>query len=254
MKGEVKMRILIYSFSIVLIVLILILSLKSNVLAHVPLNTSAPATKENPIFVEDHQISWAAYNQLETAGDVDFYSFKVEQGEVIYFSMVIPVIDRYKNFMPDLALIGPRLENDYAGYDMNYINSLLKLESGENIIIVRDDQDNPDTFFEPFTRTSYWRRQQYSTEAPAEGTYYLAVFSEEKDQGKYTLAIGRKEIWGLKDLIRMPKIWWDTRMFVEKETSTYLVSALVFAVSSFILYKFFFRNNQSLFLTYFVIL
>ncbi len=234
------MRIMIFSFSTLLIVLISILSFKSNALAHVPLDTSVPATKEKPIFVEDHQISWAAYNQLETAGDVDFYSFKAEQGEEIYFSMVIPVIDRYKNFRPDLALIGPSLENDYAGYDDNYINSSLKLESDENIIIVRDDQDNPDTFFEPFTRTSYWRRQQYSTQAPAAGTYFLAVFSEKEDQGKYTLAIGRKEVWGLKDLIRMPKILWDTRMFVEKETSTYLVLAFIIAITAFIVYKFIF--------------
>ncbi|MFN2363552.1 MAG: hypothetical protein ABR596_04570 [Halarsenatibacteraceae bacterium] len=234
------MRIIIYSFSIVLIVLMLILSFKSNVLAHVPLDTSKSAAKEDPIFVEDHQISWAAYNQLETAEDVDFYSFKAEQGEEIYFSMVIPVIDRYQNFKPDLALIGPGLENDYAGYDPNYINSSLKLAADEGIIIVRDDNDDPDTFFEPFTRTSYWRRQKFLTAAPAAGTYYLAVFSGEKDRGKYTLAIGRKEVWGLKDLIRMPKIWWDTRIFVEKESSTYLILALVTAVSSFILYKFIF--------------
>jgi len=234
------MKIIISSFSIVFIIIIIILSLKTTALAHIPLDTSAPASKEEPIFVEDHQISWAAYNQLEKAGDVDYYQFKVEQGEVIYFSMVIPVIDRFKDFKPDLALIGPALENNYAGFDPDYINSILKLDSDENIIIVRDYQENPEIFFEPFTRTSYWRRQRFSTAAPAAGTYYLAVFSAEQEQGKYTLAIGRREVWGLKDLIRMPKIWWDTRIFVEKENSTYLTSALIIAVSSFILYKFLF--------------
>jgi len=38
----------------------------------------------------------------------------------------------------------------------------------------------------------------------------------------------------------MPKIWWDTRIFVEKENSTYLILALIIAVSSFIIYKFLF--------------
>jgi len=165
------MRILLNSFSVVLIILILILIIKSTALAHIPLDTSALATKEEPIFVEDHQISWAAYNQLDNAGDVDYYSFQAEQGEEIYFSMVIPEIERYKNFKPDLALIGPGLENNYAGCDKNYINSLLKLEAEENIIIVRDDTDNPEIFFEPFTQTFYWRWQQFSTAAPAAGTY-----------------------------------------------------------------------------------
>ncbi|CCU78654.1 hypothetical protein HSACCH_00793 [Halanaerobium saccharolyticum subsp. saccharolyticum DSM 6643] len=234
------MKIIVDLFSTILIILTLILSFKSDAQAHVPLDTSGAASKKEPIFVEDHQISWAAYNQLEQAGDVDYYSFKAEQGEDIYFSMVIPVIDRYQDFKPDLALIGPALENDYADYDPDYINSILKLEADENIIIVRDDNDNPDTFFEPFTRTSYWKRQEFSTAAPATGTYYLAVFSGEEAQGKYTLAIGRKEIWALKDIIKLPKIVWDTRIFVEKKNSTYLVSALIIALSSFILYKFMF--------------
>ncbi|MFW6229883.1 MAG: hypothetical protein ACOC4L_02750 [Halanaerobium sp.] len=235
------MKILINSLSIIFILLVLILGLKTAVMAHVPLDTSAPASKEDPIFVENHQISWAAYNQLENAGDVDYYSFKAEQGEEIYFSMVIPKIDRYQNFKPDVALIGPDLENDYAGHDPNYITSSLKLEADEKIIIVRDNQDNPEIFFEPFTRTSYWRRQKFSITAPAAGTYYLAVFSAVEDQGKYTLAIGRKEVWGLKDLIRMPKIWWDTRIFVEKEISTYFILAFIISITSFIVYKFIFK-------------
>jgi len=127
---------------------------------------------------------------------------------------VIPVINRYQNFKPDIALIGPDIENDYADYDPNYIISSLKLEADEKIIIVRDDQDNPDIFFDQFTMTSYWRRQQFSITAPATGTYYLAVFSAAEDQGKYTLAIGRKEVWKLKDLIRMTKIRGSHQIFV----------------------------------------
>lgn len=236
------MKILLHLFSTILIILTLILSFKSTALAHIPLDTSVSASKKDPIFVEDHQISWAAYNQLEEVGDIDYYTFKVEQGEEIYFSMVIPEIERYQNFRPDVALIGPGLENNYAGYDRDYINSLLKIDPDENIIIVSDDQANPDTFFEPFTQTSYWRRQKFSTAVPAAGTYYLAVFSAEEAQGKYTLAIGRKEVWGFNDLIRIPKIWWDTRFFVEKENSTYLILAFIISITSFLGYRFIFKQ------------
>ncbi|PXV62939.1 hypothetical protein C8C78_12715 [Halanaerobium congolense] len=133
------MRIILNSFSVVIIILIFILIIKTTALAHIPLDTSDSATKAEPIFVEDHQISWAAYNQLDNADNVDYSSFKAEQ-----------------------------------------------------------------------------------------------------DQGKYTLAIGHREVWTFSDLIKMPKIWWDTRIFVEKENSTYIISALFIAVSSFILYKFIF--------------
>jgi hypothetical protein len=236
------MKILLNLLSTILIILTLILSFKSNALAHIPLDTSVSASKKDPIFIEDHQISWAAYNQLEEVGDIDYYTFKVEQGEEIYFSMVIPEIERYQNFRPDVALIGPGLKNNYAGYDKNYINSLLKIDPDENIIIVSDDQATPDTFFEPFTQTSYWRRQKFSTAAPAAGTYYLAVFSAEEAQGKYTLAIGRKEVWGFNDLIRIPKIWWDTRFFVEKENSTYLILAFIISITLFLVYRFIFKQ------------
>lgn len=236
------MKTLLSLFLIILVILILTLGLNSNVLAHIPLDTSGPALKEEPILVEDHKISWAAYNQLNEPGEVDYYLFNANKGEEIYFSMVIPVIDRYKNFKPDVALIGSGFENNYAEYDINYINSILKLESNENIIIVRDHKENPDIFFEPFTRTSYWVRQELSIAAPVTGSYYLAVFSGEQAQGKYTLAIGRREIWGFKDIIRMPKIWWDTRIFVEKENSTYLITGFGIALTSFLIYNFIYKN------------
>lgn len=73
------MKILINLFLIVLIVLSFSSSSKSTVLAHIPLDSSGANSKEEPIFVENHQISWAAYNQLDNAGDVDYYSFQAEQ-------------------------------------------------------------------------------------------------------------------------------------------------------------------------------
>ena len=225
-----------------LITLIIILSSQSKVLAHIPLDISGTASKEVPIIIENHQISWAAYNQLNEPGEVDYYRFNANKGEEIYFSMVIPVIDRYEDFRPDVALIGPGFEDNYAKYDINYINSILKLESNENIIIVRDYNENPEIFFEPFTRTSYWVRQELSIAVPVTGTYYLAVFSGGQAMGKYTLAIGKKEVWRFKDIIRMPKIWWDTRIFVEKENSTYLITGFGIALTSFLLYKFIYKN------------
>lgn len=236
------MRFIINLSLIILIILVSILILKTNVMAHVPLDTSGPATRQEPIFIENHQISWAAYNQIEESGQIDYYSFKANKGEEIYFSMAIPVIDRYKNFKPDVALIGPGFEDDYTGFDNSSINSRFKLESEENIIIVRDDKDNPDIFFEPFTRTSYWRRQELSINAPETGIYYLAVFSADNDQGKYTLAIGKKEVWGFQDLIKMPKIWWDTRIFVEKENSTYLITGLGVAITSILIFRLFYNK------------
>ncbi|MGM0419471.1 MAG: hypothetical protein ACQEQG_00610 [Bacillota bacterium] len=207
---------------------VLFFALNLNAKAHVPLDTSGSASRTNPIHVEDHKISWAAYRELEKGNQVDYYRFEAQAGEKIYASMVIPVIDRLENFSPEFALIGPGLEEDYADLEQSNVDEILSLKEGEGVVVVVDNETGEsDIFFEPFTQTSYWRRQEKTITAPETGTYYLAVFSTSGQTGKYTFSIGRKEKWGLSDLVKMPKIWWDTRMFVEKETSTYVITGLV---------------------------
>lgn len=41
---------------------------------------------------------------------------------------------------------------------------------------------------------------------------------------------------GYKGLAKMPGIWWNVRMFVEKEKSTYLISGLIILIILFIIY------------------
>jgi len=40
----------------------------------------------------------------------------------------------------------------------------------------------------------------------------------------------------------MPKIWWDTRIFVEKDTSTYLILAFIISITLFLVYRFIFKQ------------
>jgi hypothetical protein len=205
--------------------------------AHRPLNTEGPNTRINPIVIDDHEISWAAYNTLDGQNDVDYYQFEAEKGDNIYASMVIPVIERYKNFTPDFALIGPNLENDYAGLKKDEINAKLEIQSEEGVIVKRYQGQRTDVFFEPFTQTSYWEKQEVNIEAPSKGTYYLAVFSNQNQEGKYVLSIGRREQWGINDLIRMPKIWWDVRIFTENIISTYIITSIFILLGIFMVFK-----------------
>src|SRR6056297_3720717 len=181
-------RDLIYGFMIVLIIGFILFN-SSSTKAHRPLNTDEAGTRANPIIVSDHKISWAAYNTLDSNKDVDYYQFEAEKGDNIYASIVIPVIDRYKNFTPDFALIGPNLENDYAGLKKDEINAKLEIQSGEGVIVKRYQGQRTDVFFEPFTQTKYWEKQETTIKAPTKGTYYLAVFSNQNQEGKYVLSI-----------------------------------------------------------------
>jgi hypothetical protein len=205
--------------------------------AHLPLNTDGPNTRENPIFINDHKISWVAYNTLDGPNDADYYQFEAEKGDEIYASILIPVIDRLENFNPEFALIGPDLDSDYAGLKQNEIEERLEIREGEGVIVKKYIEQRTGTFFEPFTQTTYWEKQEANIQAPTKGTYYLAVFSNQNKQGKYVLSIGRAEKWGIYDLARMPKIWWDVRMFTENKNSTYVITGLLAAAVIFFILK-----------------
>ena len=229
-------RDLIYGFMIVLIIGFILFN-SSSTKAHRPLDTDEAGTRANPIIVSDHKISWAAYNTLDSNKDVDYYQFEAEKGDNIYASIVIPVIDRLENFNPEFALIGPGLDNDYAGLDSSEIKNRLEIKDTEGVIVIKYKVQRTGTFFEPFTQTTYWEKQEATINAPVQGKYHLAVFSNQNSQGKYVLSIGRKEEWGFQDLFRYPKIWWDVRMFTENEKSTYVITGLVAAAAMFLIYR-----------------
>ncbi len=215
---------------IIILIISILLSFTNITLAHRPLDTDGPATRKKPIIVSNHKLSWAAYNRLTTPDDADYYRFKAEQGDKIYASILVPKIDRLKDFNPDLALIGPQLNSDYSGLSRTEIDNKLNFTANEGIIIKRYLKQNSELFFEPFTQTSYWEKQELTITAPATETYYLIVFSNKEKIGKYVLGIGQEEQWGIKDIIKFPKIWWEVRHFAEKKISTYLILVLFLAI------------------------
>ncbi len=200
-----------------LILITLITMVADTVKAHRPLDTTGPATRENPIFITNHQVSWAAYNQLSPEGVVHYYRFLAHKNETIYASMLIPYLKRLKEFNPVIALIIPQ-----PGKEQLPDNYQININDDEKVIIRRFKGDENQTFFEPFTQTIYWQKQKLEIKAPVTGIYYLAVFDPDRDEGKYVLGVGKEEKWGLKDLLAFPSIWWNIRMFMEKRLSTYI--------------------------------
>jgi len=65
--------------------------------------------------------------------------------------------------------------------------------------------------------------QRLHLTAPASGQYYLAVFDPKGRGDKYVLTVGKQENWKFKDFFVFPQIWWQVRMFAEKERSTYVL-------------------------------
>jgi len=216
------------SVSLFFLFIFFIILISLNAEAHKPIDTSGPATRENPIVISEHRVSWAAYNEFLTPGEVHFYRLEdVKSGEKIHLSLLVPYLERLKDFFPVIALMGPGLERDFAGLDQEEVLELLKPQEGEGIILKQFTGEEAGSFFEPFTQTRYYERQEMNIFAPASGDYYAVVFDLQGRTDKYVFAIGEEEKWGARDILSMPRIWWDVRMFMEKETSTYITAGVV---------------------------
>lgn len=169
------------------------------------LGTAAPAEAHTPIFLEnvqqidDPERSWAIYGRLtpQEYGQVDIQASK---GEPLYLQLLVPQQERLQGFQPSVAIVGPGLP-DTAPEALPG-----KLPEGEGVLLL-PRTDEPRSFFEPFTQTRYRTYGELDTVFPATGTYRLIIWDPEGGSGPYTVALGKKEVFGLGDLLKFPVTW-----------------------------------------------
>ncbi len=215
--------------------------------AHKPLevvdsNNNFSTAKEIP----NHKISWAIYEEISGSNDVHYYKFAADEGERLYAQISIPRLERFSTFAPTIALVGSDLtagdlESGYSvqEYAHNIGDLPFAIPSGMEAIVVDYNGPIPSSeFYEPFTQTSYWERQEIIINSlPSDGTYYLVVFdgSLAQDTGKYTLAVGEIEDFSLLDFFTIiPSAWLDTKFFFEDYVSPTIAITLLVVVPALI--------------------
>ncbi|MDH4208976.1 MAG: hypothetical protein OEV76_08875, partial [Anaerolineae bacterium] len=94
------------------------------------------------------------------------------------------------------------------------------------------------TFFEPFSRTSYWDRQEERVSLPADGRYVVAVWHPEGQVGRYVFVVGDKERLGGDPTfpLKMRDYWTPVGSSTAGTMPvTMVVAALFLAVLAFLL-------------------
>ena len=156
--------------------------------AHQPFFEDKEFTSEYPGHIKDPTISTAMYATLETPTNVDYYAFNGSKGQSILLSITIPQISGQENFTPTMALMGPGLSpGDLPKW-------VIKPQDFGSLILPSPANATP--FFEPFSRTSYWTRQEQYVKLPANGSYLVAVWDDNGKAGRYVFVIGDREIPG----------------------------------------------------------
>lgn len=167
--------------------------------AHRPLQIGGPPSPA--LTVRDPEVSQVIYAELQ-AEQVDVIRFQGKEGQRIVLQLGIPELERLKDFQPVVALLGPGLPRAEG----------LPFGSEQGAKLYPFQADRP--FFEHFTRTSSRMAPPFEISLPATGEYLVSVFSR-RGSGKYWLAIGEKEVFGVRDWLMLPLTIWNVRRFHE---------------------------------------
>ncbi len=174
---------------IIAMVLSLFVLAPTAILAHQPFFEEKDISLEEPWQIKDPSISTAIYATLSSPVDVDYFTFEGLEKEVILLELTIPQIEGQEDFAPSLILMGPGLpEID--------VPEGVVLPEGSGGLLLEPPPGPPPTFYEPFSRTSYWERQEERMTLPEEGRYSVAVWHPQGELGRYTFVIGEKERLG----------------------------------------------------------
>jgi hypothetical protein len=120
---------------------------------------------------------------------VDYYAFQGKKGQRILLSMTIPQIAGQESFSPDMALIGP-------GLPAGRLPAGVEGPKNAGVELLPGLKGKATSFYEPFSRTSYWERQEKRVTLPSTGAYVVAVSHPRGEIGRYTFVIGDRERLG----------------------------------------------------------
>lgn len=162
-------------------------------LAHVPQLPSEGETLATATTVEDPAKSWALYGELEGAGHPWYFRMELAAGDRIWLSLLTPEEDDI--FAPSLALMGPGLAPEGA------VPPFVEVPEDASAVVYNGTRDGAE--YEPFTPGAYFHTVEVDEKAPANGTYYVAVYDDTRG-GAFSLAVGYKEEFSFVEWVGLP--------------------------------------------------
>lgn len=180
--------------------LIFLLLYSASALAHRPLSIGQSyPDAARALVVEELKVSQVVYAELTGQASQLWLSFAGEEGELLYLSVGIPVLERLRDFRPSLALpFAFAVPTGWGG-----------------LVLDTAGRADPRVFHEPITDTSSWVLLEQWVLLPRTGHYYLVAYSPERSAGKLLVALGEREAFGPADILRLPTVIAQVRQFHE---------------------------------------
>jgi hypothetical protein len=159
------------------------------------------------LLVHEADVSQVAYVEVTPDSPQYWLSFDLTSSASVAFQVGVPVIDRYRNFRPALAVLGPGLPSIALPFEIP--------QGYGGVILATDAVADPPVFHEPFTGTDSWTLVDDRVSLAGAGRYYAVVYSPRGDAGKGWAAIGEREAFGLADFLGLPAVVREVRAFHE---------------------------------------
>lgn len=178
------------------VLLILALRIVPTASAHTPIQPGSNESLATATLVPDPTKSWAIYANLREGGEAQYYTFDIIRGQRIHLTLFTTTSAEDAHFTPGVLLMGPGVPNQ--GFVPNYV----EVPPGAGVMAVSGTRA-PQATYEAFSPSSFVHLADISLDAPADGTYYVAVQSADRG-GHYGVAIGDRESFTISEWLLIP--------------------------------------------------
>ena len=147
------------------------------------------STSSSPIVIDNVETAFAWYGTVEYPGDVDYFMFDGTQGQDEILYLLFPLIEDTITFFPSMALIGP-------GLPSGTLDDSVFIPEGAGVQQLTYSPDQLDEM-------AHGRIYKYPTPMeitlPATGTYYVAIWHDDGEMGRYCFSHGSSHDGGSSD-------------------------------------------------------
>jgi hypothetical protein len=166
--------------------------------------------------VTDPDVSQVVYGEVSVAHPSLWVAVDVQAATDLYVQCGVPALERLRTFRAQMAIVGPGLPPLALPF---------AVPSGMGGILVVTSSVADGVFLrEPVTNTPSWILAEASVHLSTVGTYYVVVWSSSIVDGKAWVAVGRREAFGWKDIVTLPKTINAVRAFHEVGVDVRLVT------------------------------
>lgn len=152
-------------------------------------NAHRPGTLKAETTVSNPYVSWVFAGVLEKGDELFVLKLKFDRPFATPFEIFVPRQERYREFRPQFALVGPGLPKP-----SRQVEAILprKVPDGDGVYYVANDKPEREVFFEAVMRRSLW--SSGTTAIPLlKGDYQVWIWSTKQQKGKFQFAFGVEE-------------------------------------------------------------